>query len=195
MPALRILARQYETLATADVQRFLRSPWHEERLLALLILTRQYAAANSRRRAAIFGFYLRNTASINNWDLVDVSAAPIVGEYLAERDRVRLRRLARSGNLWERRIAMIATFHYIKRGEYDDALTIAGMLVDDRHDLIQKAVGWMLREIGKRDLVIEKRFLDRYAATMPRTMLRYAVERFPPDARRKYLEMRALRDR
>jgi 3-methyladenine DNA glycosylase AlkD len=192
LPALRMLARRYERLSIADLQRLIRSPWHEERLLALLILIRQYAEADRAGRSAIYLFYLRNTASINSWDLVDVSAAPIVGAHLLERDRSRLRRLARSGLLWERRIAMIATLYFIKRREYDDALAIAALLLSDRQDLIHKAVGWMLREIGKRDPAIEKRFLDKHAPEMPRTMLRYAVERFPPRTRRKYLRMREL---
>jgi 3-methyladenine DNA glycosylase AlkD len=192
VPALRELARRYQTLSIEDVRRLVRSSWHEERLLGLLILTRQYAAADSRGRSAIYAFYLRNTDRINNWDLVDASADRIVGAHLLTRDRSCLRRLAKSDLLWERRIAMIATFHFIKRREHDDALAVAALLVNDRHDLIQKAVGWMLREIGKRDPAIEKRFLDKHAAAMPRTMLRYAVERFPQGERRKYLQMRGL---
>jgi 3-methyladenine DNA glycosylase AlkD len=191
VPALRRLARQYRDLPIGAVRQLLQSPWHEERLLALLILTRQYAAGDERRRAAIYRFYLRNTRRINNWDLVDISADRIIGAHLGRRSRKRIRQLARSDMLWERRIAMVATFHYIRQGDFLDALSVAEMLLDDPHDLIHKAVGWMLREIGKRDRPAEERFLKKHAAVMPRTMLRYAIERFPPRLRQRYLEKRA----
>jgi 3-methyladenine DNA glycosylase AlkD len=191
VPALRTLARQYQDLPIGAVRHLLHSPWHEERLLALLILTRRYAAGDERRRGAVYRFYLRNTRRINNWDLVDASAAEIVGAHLHQRNRKQIRQLARSDILWERRIAMVATFHYIKQGDFLDALSVAEMLLDDPHDLIHKAVGWMLREIGKRDRRVEERFLKKHAAVMPRTMLRYAIERFPPRLRQRYLEKRA----
>ena len=187
LPQLRTLAREYADLPLTQTVRLLRSPWHEERLLALFILVGQYARADAPARQAIHRAYLRNTTSINNWDLVDSSAAQIVGAHLQERDRRLLRRLARSKSVWERRIAMIATYHYIRQGDFTDALAIAALLRRDEHDLIHKAVGWMLREIGKRDRAAEERFLRAHARTMPRTMLRYAIEKFPQPLRRKYM--------
>jgi 3-methyladenine DNA glycosylase AlkD len=189
VPQLRTIAREYRDMPLKYVVTLLRSPWHEERLLALLIMVGQYARADEATRQAIHQLYLRNTTSINNWDLVDSSAAQIVGAHLELRDRRVLRRLARSESLWERRIAMIATYHYIRQRDFKDALTIAGLLRRDEHDLIHKAVGWMLREIGKRDRGAEERFLRKHARTMPRTMLRYAIEKFPPPLRRRYLSM------
>ncbi len=187
VPHLRTLAREYRDMSLKHVALLLQSSWHEERLLALLILVRQYARADDRTRRTIHRLYLRNTRSINNWDLVDSSAAQIVGAHGEKGDRRVLRRLARSRSLWERRIAMIATYHYIRQGDFVDALAIAALLRDDEQDLIHKAVGWMLREIGKRDRRAEERFLNRHASRMPRTMLRYAIEKFPQSLRRKYM--------
>ncbi len=190
VPQLRALARNYADLPLKQAVRLLQSPWHEERLLALIIMVRQYARGDTRARQAVHKVYLRNTASINNWDLVDSSAAQIVGAHLEAGDRRRvLRHLARSKSVWERRIAMIATYHYIRQDDFEDALAIAALMRHDEHDLIHKAVGWMLREIGKRDRTVEERFLRKHARTMPRTMLRYAIEKFPPPLRRKYLSM------
>ncbi|RPI54281.1 MAG: DNA alkylation repair protein [Acidobacteria bacterium] len=187
LPHLRRIARDYQTLPSSDVVRLLHSKWHEERLLALFILVRQYAGGDTRTRGVIHRLYLHNTGFINSWDLVDSSAAQIVGAHLENGDRRVLRHLARSTSVWERRIAIIATYHYIRKGEFSDALAIAALLCHDEHDLIHKAVGWMLREIGKRNRDVEERFLRRHAQTMPRTMLRYAVEKFPDRLRRKYL--------
>ena len=187
VPQLRSIAREYRDMPLKYVVTLLRSPWHEERLLALLIMVGQYARADTPTRRAIHQLYLRNTKWINNWDLVDSSAAQIVGAHLEPRDRRVLRRLARSSSLWERRIAMIATYHYIRQRDFKDALAVAGLLRRDEHDLIHKAVGWMLREIGKRDRGAEERFLRTHARTMPRTMLRYAIEKFPQPLRRKYM--------
>ena len=194
VPQLRMLARTYAGLPLADVIRLLRSAWHEERLLALLILVGQYARGDETARGSIHRAYLRNTRFINNWDLVDSSAAQIVGAHLETRDRRLLRRLARSTSVWERRIATIATYHYIRRGDFADALVIAALLRGDEHDLIHKAVGWMLREIGKRDRRVEERFLRKHARRMPRTMLRYAIEKFPEPLRRKYLSLSHRKD-
>jgi len=187
VPALRKLATKYQALSLRELSALLASPWHEERLLALLILVRQYGRAESPRRKMIYDLYMRQRARINNWDLVDCSAATIIGAQCAEGHRDRLLRLAKSKNVWERRMAVIASFHDIKRGEFDEPLRLAGLLLDDPHDLIHKAVGWMLREVGKRNRPIEEAFLREYANNMPRTMLRYAIERFPERRRRQYL--------
>jgi 3-methyladenine DNA glycosylase AlkD len=187
VPVLRKLAVKYQGASLRVLTRLLRSRWHEERLLALLILVRQYAKGDPARREAIYRLYLRHTARINNWDLVDCSAEHIVGAHLRDATRARLLTLARSKNLWERRIAILATFHDIKRGEFDRTLQIARILRNDPHDLIHKAVGWMLREIGKRHRNVEEAFLQRHATRMPRTMLRYAIEHFPERLRQQYL--------
>jgi 3-methyladenine DNA glycosylase AlkD len=189
LPVLRRLAREYETLAPRSIVALLESPWHEERLLAVLILVRQYARADRAARDAIYQRYVTHRSRINNWDLVDSSAPQIVGAHLERRGRGFLRELARSPSLWDRRIAVLATLRFIKAGEFHDTLAIARMLLTDREDLIHKAVGWMLREVGKRDRDVLERFLRAHAARMPRTALRYAIERFPPALRRRYLLM------
>lgn len=189
LPELRQLAKEYEALSSRVIVALLKSPWHEERLLALLILVRQYATGDPAARDRIYRCYMANRARINNWDLVDCSATRIVGAHLQARGRRVLRALARSASLWDRRIAVLATFQFIAAREYDDSLAIARMLLGDREDLIHKAVGWMLREIGKRDRPVLERFLQAHAAHMPRTALRYAIERFPDDRRRRYLSM------
>jgi 3-methyladenine DNA glycosylase AlkD len=189
VPVLRALARQHEALPLADGSTLLRSPWHEERLLALLILVRQYSRAGPETRDAIYRLYVRSTRFVNNWDLVDCSAEHIVGAHLRERDRRPLVRLARSRLVWARRIAIMATFHYIKRGELADTLRIARLLLGDEHDLVHKAVGWMLREVGKRNRAVAEDFLRQHASRMPRTMLRYAVERFPRRLRAQYMAL------
>ena len=191
VPELRHAARTFEHLPLAQAREVLKSPWHEERLLALLILVRQYERGDAKTRARIYDLYLRSTSFVNSWDLVDSSAAQIVGAHLQDRPRAPLRRLARSRSLWERRIAIISTFHYIKRGEFNETLRIAELLIADPHDLIHKAVGWMLREIGDRDRATQEAFLSAHAVVMPRTMLRYAVEKFPRVLRQHYMGMRA----
>ena len=189
VPDLRRVTREFEDLPLREVRKLLTSEWHEERALALLILVRQYERGDQQARDAIYDAYLRSTRHVNNWDLVDCSAAPIVGAQLSSKSRAPLRQLAKSSSLWERRIAIIATFHFIRRGEFDETLRIAEMLLTDRHDLIHKAVGWMLREVGSRDRAALEGFLDRHAATMPRTMLRYAIEKFPLPLRKRYMQM------
>jgi 3-methyladenine DNA glycosylase AlkD len=193
LPDLRRLSVKYGALSLRDLRSLLTSRWHEERLLALFILVRQYERGSQAERNTIHRLYLGHTRYINNWDLVDSSAAAIIGAHLYERDRGLLHKLAQSRSVWERRIAVLASFYYIKKGEYEDTLTIAELLLRDEHDLIHKAVGWMLREIGKRDQTVEERFLKTHAARMPRTMLRYAVERFPEPLRRRYLNARGGR--
>jgi 3-methyladenine DNA glycosylase AlkD len=187
VPVLRRLARQQQGLSLEQAAGLLQSPWHEERLLALLILVRQYSRGTNAQREAIYRCYLAHIDRINNWDLVDCSAEYIIGAHLLERDRAPLRRLAASSEVWERRIAVLATFHYIKRGNFGETLRVARLLLHDPHHLIHKAVGWMLREIGKRDRAALERFLRPHAARMPRTMLRYAIEHFAPALRRRSL--------
>ena len=183
VPQVRALVRQHADLPLPRVRGLLRSRWHEARLLALLILVRDFERGDERQRLRIARLYLANLAWVNNWDLVDSSAHLILGPHLAPGERGLLDTLGRSSNLWKRRVAMLATFHYIRQHDFRDALRIARLLLHDEHDLIHKAVGWMLREIGKRDEPALRRFLDRHAAVMPRTMLRYAIERLPPGSR------------
>ena len=190
VPATRQIAKQYRDLPLPEIEILLNSEWHDERLLALFILVGQYKRADDAGRQAIYDFYLAHTSQVNNWDMVDSSAEFIVGPYLDGRPEQMkvLRKLAGSKLLWERRIAMLATFHYIKQGRADEALAVIEQLLHDDHDLIQKATGWMLREIGKRvDRQILLQFLDEQAATMPRTSLRYAIEHLPPEQRAHYL--------
>ena len=188
VPALRKQVKQFEDTALEGIQELLTSPFHEERLLALLLLVRQFSKGQPDTQTAIYTFYLNHTQFINNWDLVDSSAHHIVGPYLAHRDRTPLDKLAESESLWERRIAIISTFHFIKQEQFDDALAISKQLLSDPEDLIHKAVGWMLREIGKRDLAAEETFLKAHYQQMPRTMLRYAIEKFPQPKRQQYLK-------
>lgn len=187
VPTLRRLARQHSALPRADVLHLLRSAWHEERLLALLLLVQASARGDRQDRESIYRAYLANTRHVNNWDLVDSSAEHIVGPQVRTDDLAPLEQLARSPDLWERRIAILATFHFIKRGEFAPTLRISRLLLTDPHDLIHKAVGWMLREVGKRRLDVEEAFLRQHYRAMPRTMLRYAIERFPEARRRQYL--------
>lgn len=187
VPVLRRLARDYRTLPADDALALLQSRWHEERLLGLLLLVGIYQRGLGDDKQAVYDAYLAHTRHINNWDLVDASAEHIVGPHVSPHRLDVLERLARSPDLWERRIAMLATFHWIKQGQFAPALRIATLLLADRHDLIHKAVGWMLREIGKRDRAVEKAFLQEHYRAMPRTALRYAIEHFPEPERRRYL--------
>ncbi|NOY07003.1 MAG: DNA alkylation repair protein, partial [Chlorobi bacterium] len=188
VPVLRKLARAYRDLSLAETKKLLASSIHEERFLALLIMVLKYRAGNEDERTTIYRLYLDSTRYVNNWDLVDTTAEHVVGDYLRDRDRSVLRRLALSRSMWERRIAILATFHYIRRNSFDETLAIAEVLLDDPEDLIHKAVGWMLREVGKRDMKTEERFLRKHYKAMPRTMLRYAIEKFPEPLRQRYLK-------
>jgi len=188
VPAMRSVARRYRDLSLTDTLTLLQSAIHEERFLALVILKQKYRKGSLGEQSEIYEKYLDNTQYINNWDLVDTSAEHIVGAYLSNRSRRPLYDLARSHCLWERRIAIMATFHFIRNDEFDETLKLAGMLVTDTEDLIHKAVGWMLREIGKRGRSVEESFLNKYYQRMPRTMLRYAIEKFPEDVRQQYLK-------
>lgn len=188
VPVLRSLAKKYQLTPLPEVEQLLKSAYHEDRLLALLLLVRLYTRGNEATKAQIYRMYLDNTRFIKNWDLVDSSAEQIVGAFLWGKDRTPLYHLAQSSSLWERRIAMMATFHFIKRGEFGETLKLAEMLLVDREDLIHKAVGWMLREVGNRDLQVEEAFLLTHYRRMPRVMLRYALEKFPAEKRVQYLK-------
>jgi 3-methyladenine DNA glycosylase AlkD len=187
VPALRELAKEYQQLPHEKVLPLLRSPYHEERLFALIIFVNAFAQGDESIQKKIYDLYLTNTRHINNWDLVDISAPNIVGAYLHTKSKKPLYQLAKSKILWERRIAILATFYFIKNNQFADSLKIAGILLKDKEDLIHKATGWMLREIGKRDINLEEAFLQKHCRIMPRTMLRYAIERFTPAKRRMYL--------
>ncbi len=188
VPKLRKLARECRGTTVADAITLLRSELHEQRLLALFLLIQAYAEGDGSVKKKIYRLYLKNTCFINNWDLVDLSAPRIVGGHLADKSRKPLYALAKSRGLWKKRIAVLATLKFIKQDDFADTLAIAGMLVKDEHDLIHKAVGWMLREVGKRDLRTEEEFLKKHYHAMPRTMLRYAIERFPEKKRQRYLQ-------
>ena len=187
VPVIREVAEKARDLPLDKVASLLHSKWHEERLLALIILTLQFRRGEARRQRQVLDFYLDNLEWVNSWDLVDSSAHLIIGPWLQDRPRDLLHELARSPVLWERRIAMMATYCYIKQDDHADALAIAETLLDDEHDLIHKVCGWMLREIGKRDQSVEEEFLQEHYRRMPRTMLRYAIERFEEGLRQRYL--------
>lgn len=187
VPILRTQAKQFRDLPLKEVRSLMKSAFHEERLCALLILVLKFAKGDEEERTTIYSLYVKNTKYINNWDLVDSSAHQIVGGYLADKDKRLLYTFAQSKSLWERRIAIIATYHFLKKDQYKDALSISKSLLKDDEDLIHKAVGWMLREIGKRDLATEETFLKAHYKQMPRTMLRYAIEKFPERERKRYL--------
>ena len=188
VPVLRAQVKKFADTPLTEIQQLLQSPFHEERLCALLLLVQKFAKGNPDIKTEIYTLYLNHTQFINNWDLVDSSAHHIVGPYLANQDKQILYELAQSDSLWERRIAIMSTFHLIRNNQFDDALAISTQLLTDPEDLIHKAVGWMLREIGKRDLATEETFLKDHYQQMPRTMLRYAIERFPEPKRQKYLK-------
>lgn len=190
VPVSRKIAVQFADLPFSDIKKLLVSRIHEERLNALLILVHNFSRRDSKIKKKIYKYYLLNTKYINNWDLVDLSADKIVGEYLLDNPKEEniLEKLARSNNIWKRRIAIVSTYQYIKTGNYKKTFKIAELLMNDKHDLIHKAVGWMLREVGKRiSQEVEVKFLNKHYKTMPRAMLRYAIERFPEKLRLSYL--------
>lgn len=184
---MRKIAKKHRDFPFDDIEKLLTSKWHEERFTGLIILVNRFGKADVKGKGEVYRFYLKNIKAVNNWDLVDTTTPQIIGEYLAERPRDILFRFAKSRNLWKRRIAILATFAFIRRGDFDDTLRIADILLDDKHDLIHKAVGWMLREVGNRSAVAEERFLKPRYKKMPRTMLRYAIEKFPEEKRKAYL--------
>jgi len=188
VPTQRKLAHGFKDLVLADLKILLSSPVHEERLISLFILVDKYEKGDDKEKEAIFRFYLKNRKGINNWDLVDLSAPKIIGKHLLKKNKSLLFKFALSKNLWERRIAVLSTYEFIRNNDFDVTLQISELLLHDKHDLIQKAVGWMLREVGKKDLRAEESFLKIYYKKMPRTMLRYAIEKFPETKRKKYLQ-------
>ena len=187
VPELRQVVNEFKTLPIEETTKLIKSPWHEARAAALIILVKQYAKASESERKSIYDLYLRHTRWINNWDLVDASAPHIVGAHLMTRPRRPLYTLAKSASMWERRIAIIATLHFIRQKDFSDALAIVEKLLADREDLIHKATGWMLREIGKRDQQVMEDFLVEHYRNMPRTTLRYAIERLSETRRKEYL--------
>ena len=188
VPTQRKLARGFNDLFLSDLKILLNSPIHEERLISLFILVDKYEKGDDKEKESIFTFYLKNRKGINNWDLVDLSAPKIIGKHLLKKDKSLLFKFALSKNLWERRIAVLSTYEFIWNDDYAATLQIAKILLQDNHDLIHTAVGWMLREIGKKDLRAEESFLKIHYKKMPRTMLRYAIEKFPETKRKKYLQ-------
>ncbi len=188
VPQTRVFARKYKELSLKDLDRLIRSRWHEERQLALFILTRKAERAfPGAERRACYDFYVRHMKWVDNWDLVDVTAGRVVGAYLWDHPRSALFRWARSKRLWDRRVSVIATSYFIRKGRFDETLALARMLLRDPEDLMAKAVGWMLREVGQRDERSLRRFLDDHALEMPRVMLRYSIEKLPANVRKAYL--------
>jgi 3-methyladenine DNA glycosylase AlkD len=183
VPQSRILAKKHSALNFHEIKKLLESKFHEERLIGLIILVEKFKKEPQR----VYNFYIANTKFVNNWDLVDLSADKIVGEYLLHRSKNILNKLAKSKNIWNRRIAIVSTYQFIRNHQFDKTIEIARLLLNDKHDLIHKAVGWMLREVGKRDEKVLIKFLDKYKSRMPRTSLRYAIERFPEKRRLRYL--------
>ena len=188
VPTLRVIAKEFAKLPLSEIQLLLESPINEYRLLALIILVNQYQKGDEKEKLNIFQFYLHNLNYVNNWNLVDTSAPSIIGHHLLNEDKELLMELAKSDVMWKRRIAMVTTQHFIRNNQFDWTIKLAEVLLNDKHDLIHKAVGWMLREVGERDLNVLKKFLEKHTQSMPRTMLRYAIEKFPQDERKVYLQ-------
>ena len=188
MPQQRSIARKYINLSLSKIQELLNSRIHEHRMTGLIILVEKYKKSSEQDKENIFGFYLKNTKRINNWDLIDVTCPHIVGDFLIDKDKKILYDLANSKNLWEKRIAIVSTWWFIRNKELEDALAISEILLNDSHDLIHKAVGWMLREVGKKDVGVLKKFLKFHYKNMPRTTLRYAIEKFDERERKSYLQ-------
>ena len=188
VPQIRVIAKNYfKEISLLDIQKLVESKYHEFRMCGLIILTYKYEKFEEERQR-IYHFYLKNTKYINNWDLVDVTTPRIVGVHLLDKDRSILYQLANSKDLWEKRIAILATFPFIRANDFKDCLAISEILLNDKHDLMHKAVGWMLREVGKRDVSVLENFLDKHIKEMPRTMLRYAIEKFKEEKRKEYLK-------
>lgn len=187
VPKTRLLVRRFRGSEISSYEELLNSPLHEARLFSLIALGEEFKRAGEDQRKIIFDLYMKNTHRVNNWDLVDTSAPHIAGAWLYDRSRKPLYKLAVSTSIWDRRISVIATQFFIRKGDFSDTLKISDILLNDREDLIHKAVGWMLREVGNRDRKTEEDFLRTRYKVMPRTMLRYAIEKFEPDLRKRYL--------
>lgn len=188
VPLTRSIAKANTQTPLAELQVLMNSEYHEARLCALLIIVEQFKKASPAEREVLYDFYLKNARRINNWDLVDVTCPHVVGAYLLDKDRSRLYELAASDNLWEQRIAMVSTVTFIRHREYTDTLALAEQLITHTHDLMHKAVGWMLREVGKKDRDTLTDFLEAYATRLPRTSLRYAIEHYPEEQRQYFLK-------
>ncbi len=188
-PVLRKLAKEMKAAPIDELETLLHSKWHEDRALALIMLVEAFDAGSDAGRKRIYELYLANSKFINNWDLVDISSPNIVGAWLFDKKRSILDKLSTSSLLWERRISIVSTLFFIRKGQFDDTLRISETLLGDKQDLMHKAVGWMLREVGKRDVSVLESFLKRHGATMPRTALRYAIEKFPEPERKAYLAL------
>jgi 3-methyladenine DNA glycosylase AlkD len=189
VPVIRQAVKKFKTIPLSVAEKLLMSEYHEIRLFAVLLLVFRFSKSSVDGQDKIYHLYLGNTQYVNNWDLVDSSAHHIVGAYLSNKDRSVLYDLSKSNSLWERRIAIISTFYFIRKNQFDDTLHISELLLGDPEDLIHKAAGWMLREVGKRDTAIEVRFLKAHCQKMPRTMLRYAIEKFSKEERQKFLKL------
>jgi 3-methyladenine DNA glycosylase AlkD len=189
VPEQRLIAKKYQEISFDEIKKLLSHKIHEYRSVALLILVQKYENKKELRKK-VFDFYLKNINQINNWDLVDLSAPNIVGDYLCKKSKASLYSLASSSNIWHRRIAIVSTFCFIKRNKFNDTLKISRILINDKEDLIHKATGWMLREVGKRNEDLLRNFIDKHVTFMPRTVLRYAIERFSAEDRQKYLKIK-----
>lgn len=189
VPEQRKVAKKFKDLPLTEVKKLLWSKIHEDRFVALEILVFKYKEGSETERKKIVNFYLKNRKQVNNWDLVDTSAYLILGNWLLDKDRSILYKLAKSKNIWDRRIAIVSTFEFIRNKQFEDTLKISETLLGDSHDLIHKASGWMLREVGKKSSPTLEKFLKKHAKIMPRTMLRYAIEKFPEEKRKEYLAM------
>ncbi len=192
VPQQRKVAKKFNDLNLEEIKLLLDSQIHEHRLTGLIILCNKYNKSEDKTREEIFNFYLKNLSRVNNWDLVDTSAPYIIGNYLLNKDKRILYKLAKSNDLWEKRISIVSTAFFISNNQFDDTLKISELLLKDEHDLIHKAVGWMLREVGKRDISKLYSFLDKHASYMPRTMLRYSLERVPLSKKTKYMQAKNL---
>lgn len=188
VPVIRLAVKKYQSTPLITAEKLLHSEFHEIRLFALILMVSQFSKSDAEQQGKIFNTYLENTQYINNWDLVDTSAHRIVGPYLENKDRAILYKLAESDSLWERRISILSTFHFIRKNDFKDTLSLSKVLLNDHEDLMHKAVGWMLREVGNRSLKDEVTFLKMHYQTMPRTMLRYAIEKFSKVERQQYLK-------
>jgi 3-methyladenine DNA glycosylase AlkD len=188
-PQIRLIAKKHIDISITDMKTLIQSKYHEERFLGLIIIVNKYAKTKDKKnRNQLYKIYVSSFKYINNWNLVDVTCPHVTGKHLIDKDRTILYKWAKSEDLWTKRIAMVSTFSFIRKNDLEDTFKIAEILLQDKHDLIHKAVGWMLREAGKRDIKKEEAFLKKHYKTMPRTMLRYSIEKFPETKRQKYLK-------